>query len=132
MVPLSFREITERLKTIDLPHIDVVVGIGSGGIVPAGFVAFHLNAELKVMVLNYRDEKNNPRYDDPKVIEKPDWDLKDKKILLVDDVSVSGKTMNAALDLLKGYNVQTLAMKGKADYVLFPEIKDCVKWPWKP
>ena len=20
----------------------------------------------------------------------------------------------------------------KADYVLFPEIKDCVKWPWKP
>ncbi|HKJ79065.1 MAG TPA: phosphoribosyltransferase, partial [Prolixibacteraceae bacterium] len=127
MVPLSFREITERLKTIDLPQFDLVIGIGSGGFVPAGFVAYHLNAELQVMVLNYRDEQNNPKYEQPKVLVKPEWDLKGKKILLVDDVSVSGKTMQAALNLLKGYDVQTLAMKGKADFVLFPEIKDCVK-----
>jgi hypothetical protein len=40
--------------------------------------------------------------------------------------------MNEAREQLKGYDVKTLAMKGKADYVLFPEIKDCVKWPWKP
>lgn len=132
MVPLSFREIAERLKTIDLPDVDLVIGIGSGGIVPAGFVAFHLNADLQVMVLNYRDEKNNPKYDEPKVLEKPEWKLEGKKILLVDDVSVSGKTMNAALKLLEGYDVKTLAMKGRADYVLFPEVKDCVKWPWKP
>ncbi len=132
MVPLSFREIAERLKNIELPEIDLVIGIGSGGIVPAGFVAFHLNAELQVMVLNYRDEQNNPRYNEPRVLQKPDWNLEGKRILLVDDVSVSGKTMNAALGQLKGLNVKTLAMKGKADYVLFPEIKDCVKWPWKP
>lgn len=132
MVPLSFRKITERLKKLNLSSFDVVIGIGSGGIVPAGFVAFHLDAELHVMVLNYRDEKNKPRYDEPKVLQKPEWNLEGKKILLVDDVSVSGKTMIAALDQLKGYNVKTLALKGKADYVLFPEIKDCVKWPWKP
>lgn len=132
MVPLSFREITERLKQMQLPETDVVVGIGSGGIVPAGFVAFHLNAELQVMVLNYRDEENTPRYDEPKVLVKPEWKLEGKKILVVDDVSVSGKTMNKALEQLEGLNVKTLAMKGKADFVLFPEIKDCVKWPWKP
>ncbi len=132
MVPLSFREIADRLRKTDLPEFDLVIGIGSGGIVPAGFVAFHLNAELQVMVMNYRDEQNNPRYDEPKVLQKPEWNLKDKRILVVDDVSVSGKTMNAALELLKGFNVKTLAMKGKADYVLFPEVKDCVKWPWKP
>jgi len=132
MVPLSFLEISERLKQIDLPEIDLVIGIGSGGIVPAGVVAFHLNAELRVMVLNYRDEKNNPRYDEPKVLEKLHENLEGKRILLVDDVSVSGKTMNKALEQLKGLSVKTLAMKGKADYVLFPEIKDCVKWPWKP
>ena len=132
MVPLSFREISERLKHAELPKTDLVVGIGSGGIVPAGIVAFHLNAELRVMVLNYRDEKNNPRYDEPKVLEKPVENLEGKQILLVDDVSVSGKTMNKALEQLKGLNVKTLAMKGKADFVLFPEIKECVKWPWKP
>ncbi len=131
MVPLSFKQISERLKQIDFPEIDLVIGIGSGGIPPATFVAFYLNADLEVMTLNYRDENNNPRYEAPKILHQPLWNLEGKRILLVDDVSVSGKTMNAALELLKGFNVKTLAMKGKADFVLFPEIKDCVKWPWK-
>ena len=131
MVPLSFKTIAERLKTLDLPEIDLVIGIGSGGIPPATFVAFYLNSELEVMSMNYRDEKNTPRFEAPKLLQIPNWNLEGKRILLVDDVSVSGKTMNAALELLKGYNVKTLAMKGKADFVLFPEIKDCVKWPWK-
>jgi len=131
MVPLSFKQITDRLKKLDLPEIDIVIGIGSGGIPPATFVAFYLQAELQVMTLNYRDETNKPRFEEPKVLFKPDWDLDGKRILLVDDVSVSGKTMETARAQLAGFNVKTLAMKGKADYVLFPEIKDCVKWPWK-
>ncbi len=131
MVTLSFIEISERLKSIALPEFDLVIGIGSGGIVPAGVVAFHLNAELQVMVLNYRDENNDPRYEWPVVIKKQEMELEGKKILLVDDVSVSGKTMDAALGQLEGHDVKTLAMKGKADFVLFPEIKECVKWPWK-
>ncbi len=132
MVPLSFREITERLRQMQLPETDVVIGIGSGGIPPATMVAYHLNAELQVMVLNYRDEQNTPRYETPRVLEKPHGQLEGKRILLVDDVSVSGKTLQTALEQLKGLDVKTLAMKGKADFVLFPEIKDCVKWPWKP
>ena len=131
MVSLSFKEIADRLKQLQLPETDVVIGIGSGGIPPATFVAFHLNAELVVMTLNYRDEENNPRFDEPKVLYKPEWQLAGKRILLVDDVSVSGKTMETARAQLAGFNVKTLAMKGKADFVLFPEIKDCVKWPWK-
>ncbi len=132
MTPLSFKEISERLKTIDFPETDLVIGIGTGGVPAATMVAYHLNAELRVITLNYRDEQNNPRYESPKVLAVPDWQLDGLKILLVDDVSVSGKTMNAALELLEGYKVKTCAMKGKADFVLFPEIKDCVKWPWKP
>lgn len=131
MVPLSFVEITERLKNISFPEVDLVIGIGSGGIVPASLVAFHLNKELQIMTLNYRDENNNPRYSEPVVINKPKNELEGKRILLVDDVSVSGKTMNMALKQLDGLEVKTLAMKGKADFVLFPDIKDCVKWPWK-
>ncbi|WP_247978763.1 phosphoribosyltransferase [Maribellus sp. YY47] len=132
MVPLSFKEITERLKTIDFPPVDVVIGIGTGGVPAATMVAFYLEAELQVLTMNYRDEQNNPRYETPRVLNQPEWQLEGKRILLVDDVSVSGKTMNAALELLKGFDVKTCAMKGKADFVLFPDIKDCVKWPWKP
>ena len=132
MVPVSFKTISERLKEMKLPQFDLVIGIGTGGIVPASLVAFHLNAELRVMVLNYRDEQNNPLYEDPKVITiADDLNFPYKKILLVDDVSVSGKTLQKAKDLLDGYNVTTLTMKGTADFVLFPEIKDCVRWPWK-
>ncbi|HYQ56033.1 MAG TPA: phosphoribosyltransferase [Draconibacterium sp.] len=120
------------MNTIKFPEIDVVIGIGTGGVPAATMVAYYLNAELLVMTLNYRDEENNPRYNEPKVLEKAHWDLEGKRILLVDDVSVSGKTMEAALYQLEGLNVKTCAMKGEADYVLFPEIKDCVKWPWKP
>jgi len=132
MVPLSFKEIARRLKTIDFPEIDIVIGIGTGGVPAATMVAFYLGAELQVLTMNYRDEQNNPRYENPRILNQPDWQLEGKKILLVDDVSVSGKTMNAALKLMKGLDVKTCAMKGNADYVLFPEIKDCVKWPWKP
>ncbi len=132
MVQISFQEITERLRNAGLPETDLVIGIGSGGVVPAALAAFHLNAGLRIITLNYRDEQNTPLYEYPVVLNlPPDLELGGKRILLVDDVSVSGKTLNAALALLKGYNVKTLTMKGKADYVLFPEVKDCVMWPWK-
>jgi hypothetical protein len=39
--------------------------------------------------------------------------------------------MAAVLPLLAGHEVTTLVMKGKADYVLFPEVRTCVQWPWK-
>ncbi len=133
MIPLSFQNITRRLKMMELPETDVVIGIGSGGIVPAALVAFHLNAELRVILLNYRDEENNPCHENPVLLSLPDdLMLTGKKIMLVDDVSVSGKTLRSALSLLSGNEVKTLTIKGTADFVLFPEMKECVKWPWKP
>jgi hypoxanthine phosphoribosyltransferase len=132
MVQLTMPEIAARLRSLNLPDFDVVIGIGTGGVAPASVVAFLLNADLAVMTLNYRDEKNNPVSEVPVLLEKPDFKLAGKKILVVDDVSVSGKTLEAAKNILEGHNVRTLTMKGIADYVLFPEIRDCVKWPWKP
>ena len=132
MVPISFTEISNRLRALSLPDTDLVIGIGSGGIVAASLVAFHLGCELQIITLNYRDETNTPRYENPVILNIPPMpSLKDKRILLVDDVSVSGKTLQEALLHFQGLSVKTLVLKGKADYVLFPEIKDCVHWPWK-
>jgi len=132
MVPLSFPEISERLKKTILPPFDLVIGIGTGGIVPASLAAFQLGCELEILTLNFRDEKNTPQHEDPVIISIPEGlNPEGKRILLVDDVSVSGKTLNAAKNLFPGQNIKTLTLKGQADFVLFPEIKDCVKWPWK-
>jgi uncharacterized protein len=132
MVSLSYPVICERLKKINLPEVDLVVGIGSGGIVPAALIAFYLNADLSVITINYRDENNDPRQEMPIVINLPDELVSGgKRILLVDDVSVSGKTLQTASRLLAGNQITTMTMKGKADFVIFPEIQDCVKWPWK-
>lgn len=132
MVSVSFPEISKRLRELNLAGFDLVIGIGTGGIVPASIVAFHLDCDLIIVTFNYRDINNNPLYEKPQLLYKPDLEkIADKKVLLVDDVSVSGKTLNEALSYFEGIDIKTLTMKGKADYVLFPEIKDCVKWPWK-
>ncbi len=132
MVPLSFIEISDRLRKTELPETDLVVGIGSGGVVAAALVAFHLRTELHTITLNYRDENNTPRYEAPIVLQSlfPDT-IAGKRVLLVDDVSVTGKTLEAARKLLQGATVTTLTLKGKADIVLFPDVQDCVMWPWK-
>ena len=130
MQDISFKEIVERINKLKLPQFDLVVGIAEGGQVPAGIIAYKLGVELKVIRISFRDAANTPLYDNPKILSDIK-DIKDRRILLVDDVSVSGKTLETAKEALKENDIKTLTLKGKADYVIFPEISDCVKWPWK-
>ena len=53
------------------------------------------------------------------------------RILLVDDVSVSGQTLATVQARLRNFTVTTLVLKGKADLVVFPQLATCVRWPWK-
>ena len=120
MQDLSFRDISDRITQLQLPDLDLVVGIAEGGQVPAALVAHKLGIELKVIRISFRDITNTPIYNQPKVL----TDLKDvrnKRILLVDDVSVSGKTLAVAKEALAGNYITTLTLKGKADFVLFPK-----------
>ena len=129
---LSFREISEAIHQIRFPEIEFVIGIATGGIYPAVMIAHQLKVNFGFLHIHFRDKDNKPVYSEPQIIanslEKPD---RSAKILLVDEVSVSGKTMEKALELLKGYDVTTFVLKGKADLVLLPEIRSCVIWPWK-
>ena len=130
MEEISFKQIAERVKGFDLPEFDLVVGIGIGGIAPASLIANKLGCELKIVTINYRDDKNRPVYPEPVLKSEFDISKEHKNVLLVDDVSRTGKTLGKAKTLLEGYSVKTLALKGEADYILFPELEDCVKWPW--
>ncbi|MSU70923.1 MAG: phosphoribosyltransferase [Opitutus sp.] len=133
MTLLSFREITERLAAWKFPaEIDGVVGIAAGGVVPAALAAQRLGVEMKVIALNYRDEANEPRFPEPKLLSAvPDlgsW----RRVLLVDDVYVSGKSWHAARALLPAaVEVLPFVLKGKADFALIRDIDGCVAWPWR-
>lgn len=130
-VELSFVDISQRLKHLDLPEIDWIVGIGSGGIVPASLLAHQLSKPLSLLTINYRAENNVPQHDTPKLLTNVPLLPETSRILLVDDVSVSGQTMAFAKSLLHQHDIVTLVLKGRADYVVFPEISACVHWPWK-
>ncbi len=133
MTPLAFTAIAARLARWQFPAgIDGVVGIASGGVVPAALVAQRLGVEMKVIALNFRDEANEPRYAEPKLLSAvPDlgaW----RRVLLVDDVYVSGKSWHAARALLpKEIDVLPFVLKGKTDFALIRDLDGCVQWPWK-
>ena len=129
---LSFKEISEAFRRFALPETDLVIGIGRGGVVPATLAAYQLGCELQIVRVNYRDDENQPVRFQPEFLEDFYINLKKgKRILLVDDVSVTGKTLELVKEKLPDYQVKTFVMKGKADHVLFPDIKTCVHWPWK-
>ncbi|MDB6094713.1 MAG: phosphoribosyltransferase [Verrucomicrobia bacterium] len=134
MKPLTFEDITTRLRAWRFPAgIQGVVGIASGGVVPAALVAQHLRVGLKVIAFNYRDATNTPHFAVPQLLSAvPDlgaW----KKILLVDDVYVTGKSWEAARARLpREVEVLPFVFKGKTDFALIRDVADCVSWPWKP
>lgn len=133
MTPLAFADITARLAAWKFPaDIDGVVAIASGGVVPAALVAQRLGVGLKVIALNYRDEANEPRHAAPQLLSAvPDlrpW----RRVLLVDDVYVSGKSWHAARALLPiEVEVLPFVFKGKVDFALIRDVDGCVQWPWK-
>lgn len=134
-VDLTFDRIAERVRTADLPardEVDAVVAVARGGTVPGALIAFRLERPLRLLRLSFRDDANTPKAPDPEPVgEIPD--VRGQRIVLVDDVSVSGATLRRASDLLGAARTTTVAFKGRpdaADVVLFPDVPRCVRWPW--
>ena len=100
---------------------------------PSGLVAHQLGLPLYIASVNYRNDKHQPIRESPEFLDLfPTSFPSGSRILLVDDVAVSGKTLDLLKDTLKDYPLSTFVLKGKADFVLFPNIKTCVQWPWNP
>jgi uncharacterized protein len=131
MRDLDFATISNALWQIPLPCVDCVVGIASGGIVPASLLAHQLRLPFYLLTINYRAPDNSPQRAAPELLQPGPQIPPHVRILLVDDVSVSGKTLQLAKSLLSAHETVTLTLKGNADIVVFPEIAECVAWPWK-
>jgi len=128
---LAFDAISARLHELIVPEVDVVVGIATGGTVPASLLAHQLRKPLALVTVNFRAPDNTPQRPAPEVLSEPPRLAPGTRVLLVDEVSVTGATLEAARALFPQQSVTTLVLKGKADVVAFPEITSCVAWPWK-
>ncbi|NTV28672.1 MAG: phosphoribosyltransferase [Candidatus Omnitrophica bacterium] len=130
MTGLDFSKIVARLRDFAFPEVDLVVGVESGGIVPASLVALRLGRPAAFISINYRDTANRPQHERP-VLLKPAASIQASgRVLLVDDVSVTGQTLALAREVIGVQDVSTFVLKGRADHVLFPELTECVEWPW--
>ena len=124
-------EIISGIKKLNLKDkFDLIVGISRGGVVPAAMISSYLKLPLEIIKLNFRDDSQAPKYVAPKLVDPIDFDFENKRVLLVDDRSNSGATLETAKKLLlKAESVKTLVINGKADYSLFEE--GCFKMPWE-
>lgn len=129
MVSVTIPEILEQVRKTRFPELDLIVAIGRGGIMPAALIARELNRDMQIIWLNFRDDEHNPQHEEPILKKEFNKNIKGKKILLVDDVTRSGKTLEKAKQLLHGNQITTLVVSGKADISLF-NFKECIDWPW--
>lgn len=130
-IDITFDAISEALHAFDFPEIDLVLGIGRGGVYPACMIAHQLGVAMKIIRVSHRNDLNEPMQDPPQIMGDIKWDFFSyPRILIVDDVAVSGKTLALVKEKLVDNQVHTFVLKGTADMVLFPKVKSCVNWPW--
>jgi len=132
----TFHSIFYSLKEIKIPFdFDIIVGIARGGIIPSSILSFIYEKELFLLWLNLYGEGMPPErvHEKPKLMRPFEHDVSGKKILIVDDLSRSGETIEFAKNILKdkgASEIRSLVLVGKGDYFL-EEFKGCVKFPWK-
>jgi hypoxanthine phosphoribosyltransferase len=129
------KELADVLRRIDEirfdEDFDLVVAVLNGGREPARLVAEKLGLPVAGLRVNFRDEKHRPRRAAPVLLAPPDFDLRGRRVLVVDDRSRTGATLALAREVLgDAAVVRTLAVNGKADYFLFDE--PCFVFPWAP
>jgi hypoxanthine phosphoribosyltransferase len=115
-----------------LAGIDFVVGVSRGGLVPAALLATKINKPLVAAYINKNDEI---------FFDRSEW-IKDKRVLVVDDVIRSGKTMRLLADHLNEisrprevmiftlYNVATLNEAIYGVSALSRQVVEDVIFPW--
>ncbi len=130
---VTLAEVERRLGAIAFPPVDAVIAVERGGRVPGELIADLLERPIGFLRLAYRDDSNAVRHPAPLVLHRTTIPCAaGGRIILVDDVSASGSTLQRATRELPGFEVTTFVLKGTADIVAFPELDTCVTWPWTP
>ena len=92
--------IKNNIQQIKIP--DYIIAIGGGGLIPARMLRTYLNKSIYVITVSLYDDENMK--DNIEVLQWIDLDLKDKNILIVDEIDDTRKTLNFCINRLKTKN----------------------------
>ncbi|MFH1285509.1 MAG: phosphoribosyltransferase [Candidatus Micrarchaeota archaeon] len=116
---------------------DWIVGIARGGLVPARLVSDYLkNRHLAIIRLEFYTAVGVTG-DKPRVTQEIGVDIEGKKLLIVDDVSDTGKSLKLSLEYLKNAGeIRTATMHYKTHSIHKPDyfVKTTGAWvvyPWE-
>jgi hypoxanthine phosphoribosyltransferase len=142
---LSWEEIEKACKRIsdeigarDLAGY-MLVGVSRGGLVPLRLISDYVSAQV-VSTVGVRFYEDIGRTSDaPEVFFPVQGDVKGKNILLIDDISDTGKSLVAAIDHLRGKGAKEIVVATickKQHTVLDPDIFEIetsawVIFPWE-
>lgn len=115
---------------------DCIIGNSKGGCIIGGTIAAILRKDFYPMRISRR-AKDEVVFTKPKVSVFPSVNISGKKVLLVDDMAVSGETLKMAKRLLKrkrpkGIKTLTLARHKNSFLPDFCGLTsdDCIVFPW--
>ena len=135
---IASRELAQQIVNSGFEP-DIIIAVARGGLLPAGALSYAMGVKLSdaINVEFYTDvEETLP---DPVLLEPLlDVDsIRNKKLLVVDDVADSGRTLALVLDLLakEGADCRSAVLYGKSrseispDYV-WKRTDDWIVFPW--
>jgi len=136
-IPVSFSEILESAPWESMKKFapECVLGIERGGVVLAAIAAYRLGSRLLTVRASLYDDSKPAKMlqDEPKLVAADLAYIRGKRVLIVDDVSNSGKTLAAVkrLALSAGAaGVKTFVYAGNADFSCRP-FERCLVFPWE-
>lgn len=89
-----------RLLKNEINKIDFIVGVSRGGLVPATFLSTFIDKPLVAIYVNKIDDYSIS-------CDRLDW-LKNKRVLIVDDVIRSGRTMRDVIEFLHSKGIKSV------------------------
>ncbi len=114
---------------------DIVVAIGRGGLVPARILCDYLHIkDLTAIKVEHWGITATP--DERAVVKYPlNANIKDKKVLLVDDITDTGDTLRVSIQYLKSFKpkeIRTAVIIHKTMSKFIPDhyVKKISKWRW--
>ena len=100
---------------------DVILAIGGGGLIPARMLRSKLKIPIYVVSLSVYDEEDNS-LNEPRIVQWTDFEnLRNKRILIVDEVDDTRKTLKYLVDKL--VNQEQINRENLGIFVLHNKLK---------